>query len=98
MSGCPKPTRCPPASASNPNPSNSHLKSSRNGKNPKSKTYPVCWKNPVTGELHVQVHPCGAMELEIEPIASHANGVKGGEGGGQGAVGGGWESDGFEGG
>ncbi|KAG6816985.1 hypothetical protein H0H87_001053 [Tephrocybe sp. NHM501043] len=26
------------------------------------------WKNPVTGELHLQVHPCAAMELIVEPL------------------------------
>ncbi|KAL0952016.1 hypothetical protein HGRIS_008665 [Hohenbuehelia grisea] len=29
---------------------------------------PVCWKNPVTGELHLQLHPCGVKELHIEPV------------------------------
>ncbi|KZV64212.1 Clavaminate synthase-like protein [Peniophora sp. CONT] len=36
------------------------------------KTYPVTWKNPVTGKLHFQVHPCGAKELLIEPLPSGA--------------------------
>lgn len=27
-----------------------------------------CWKNPVTGNLHLQVHPCGARHLLIEPL------------------------------
>lgn len=27
------------------------------------KTFPVCWKNPVTGHLHFQVHPSGIQEL-----------------------------------
>ncbi len=33
----------------------------------KQKILPILWKNPVTGELHFQVHPCGAAELLIEP-------------------------------
>ena len=31
------------------------------------------WKNPVTGDLHFQVHPCGAQELIIEPVPAGAN-------------------------
>lgn len=31
------------------------------------KTLPMLWKNPVTGALALQVHPCGAMELHVEP-------------------------------
>ncbi len=27
-----------------------------------------CWKNPVTGGLHFQVHPCGAHKLLIAPL------------------------------
>ncbi|SJL18358.1 related to Putative dioxygenase C576.01c [Armillaria ostoyae] len=34
----------------------------------KQKILPILWKNPVTGELHFQVHPCGAAELLVEPI------------------------------
>lgn len=34
----------------------------------KVKVYPLCWKNPVTGALHVQVHPCGAMALHVDPL------------------------------
>lgn len=30
---------------------------------------PVLWKNPVTGELHFQVHPCGVAELLVDPIS-----------------------------
>ncbi|KAK0185217.1 Clavaminate synthase-like protein [Armillaria mellea] len=30
---------------------------------------PVLWKNPVTGELHFQVHPCGVAELLVNPIS-----------------------------
>ncbi|OWZ31670.1 taurine catabolism dioxygenase TauD [Cryptococcus neoformans c45] len=33
----------------------------------KVKIFPMCWKNPVTGALHVQVHPCGAYKLHISP-------------------------------
>ncbi|WRT69366.1 uncharacterized protein IL334_006350 [Kwoniella shivajii] len=39
----------------------------------KIKTFPVCWKNPVTGGLHVQVHPCGAHQLLIDPLPSSAS-------------------------
>lgn len=35
------------------------------------KTFPVCWKNPVTGNLHVQVHPSGIHEL-VRPRRRHA--------------------------
>ncbi|KAK1923876.1 taurine catabolism dioxygenase [Papiliotrema laurentii] len=38
----------------------------------KVKNYPICWKNPVTGELHVQVHPCGAQALHIDPLPAGA--------------------------
>ncbi|CAH7665951.1 taurine catabolism dioxygenase [Phakopsora pachyrhizi] len=34
----------------------------------KIKTFPLLWKNPVTGNLHLQVHPCGAEKLIIEPL------------------------------
>ncbi|WWD20010.1 hypothetical protein CI109_104483 [Kwoniella shandongensis] len=34
----------------------------------KVKVFPVCWKNPVTGALHLQVHPCGAQQLLIDPL------------------------------
>ncbi|GAA5982330.1 hypothetical protein JCM11641_002013 [Rhodosporidiobolus odoratus] len=34
------------------------------------KTLPVCWKNPVTGSLHFQVHPSGIQELHIAPLPS----------------------------
>ncbi|KAK0234224.1 hypothetical protein IW262DRAFT_1452782 [Armillaria fumosa] len=30
---------------------------------------PVLWKNQVAGELHLQVHPCGAAELLVDPIS-----------------------------
>ncbi|KAN0100153.1 hypothetical protein V8E55_000137 [Tylopilus felleus] len=39
----------------------------------KVKTFPVLWKNPVTGNLHFQVHPCGAQELIVEPLPAGAN-------------------------
>ncbi|KAI3619179.1 alpha-ketoglutarate dependent xanthine dioxygenase [Moniliophthora roreri] len=32
------------------------------------KTLPMVWKNPVTGNLHVQVHPCGVAELLVDPL------------------------------
>ncbi len=31
------------------------------------KTLPMLWKNPVTGGLALQVHPCAAMELHVAP-------------------------------
>ncbi|KAK0465906.1 taurine catabolism dioxygenase [Desarmillaria tabescens] len=34
----------------------------------KLKILPVVWKNPVTGELHFQVHPCGVAELLVDPV------------------------------
>ncbi|KAF8195049.1 alpha-ketoglutarate dependent xanthine dioxygenase [Pholiota molesta] len=34
----------------------------------KIKTYPFLWKNPMTGELHLQVHPCAIQEIHIEPM------------------------------
>jgi len=39
----------------------------------KLKVLPVLWKNPATGDLHFQVHPCGAMELLIEPLPAGAD-------------------------
>ncbi|KAH9158761.1 hypothetical protein EDB89DRAFT_2197607 [Lactarius sanguifluus] len=29
---------------------------------------PATWKNPVTGALHFQVHPCAAQELFVDPL------------------------------
>lgn len=29
---------------------------------------PACWKNPATGKLHLQIHPCAMCELEVEPL------------------------------
>ncbi|KAH8919035.1 alpha-ketoglutarate dependent xanthine dioxygenase [Atractiella rhizophila] len=34
----------------------------------KIKVFPVTWKNPVTGDLHVQVHPCGAETIYVDAI------------------------------
>ncbi|KAF8435656.1 Clavaminate synthase-like protein [Boletus edulis BED1] len=39
----------------------------------KVKTFPMLWKNPVTGDLHFQVHPCGVQELIVEPLPAGAN-------------------------
>ncbi|KAJ7866448.1 hypothetical protein B0H14DRAFT_3862028, partial [Mycena olivaceomarginata] len=36
------------------------------------KTLPVLWKNPVTGELAFQVHPCGTAELLINSLPESA--------------------------
>ncbi|KAJ4470884.1 taurine catabolism dioxygenase [Lentinula aciculospora] len=37
------------------------------------KVLPVVWKNPVTGNLHFQVHPCGAAELIVDPLPTGAS-------------------------
>ncbi|KAI0789488.1 hypothetical protein C8Q75DRAFT_793348 [Abortiporus biennis] len=37
------------------------------------KVLPILWKNPVTGNLHFQVHPCGVMELLVDPLPEGAN-------------------------
>lgn len=34
--------------------------------------YAQVWKNPLTGELHFQVHPCGVAELFVEPLPAGA--------------------------
>ncbi|PPQ79361.1 hypothetical protein CVT25_002631 [Psilocybe cyanescens] len=34
----------------------------------KIKVYPFLWKNPSTGNLHLQVHPLVIMEIQIEPL------------------------------
>ncbi|KAF8492806.1 Clavaminate synthase-like protein [Russula emetica] len=39
----------------------------------KVKVFPVTWKNPVTGALHFQVHPCGAHELLVDPLPEGAS-------------------------
>ncbi|OAV88210.1 hypothetical protein PTTG_09157 [Puccinia triticina 1-1 BBBD Race 1] len=41
----------------------------------KIKTFPVLWKNPVTGDLHLEVHPCGAEKLLIAPLPGPAKGA-----------------------
>ncbi|KAG9014010.1 hypothetical protein FRB94_000207 [Tulasnella sp. JGI-2019a] len=38
----------------------------------KIKTFPMLWKNPVTGNLHFQVHPCGVQSLIIDPLPAGA--------------------------
>ncbi|KAI0962602.1 hypothetical protein AcV7_001407 [Taiwanofungus camphoratus] len=38
----------------------------------KLKVLPILWKNPVTKELHFQVHPCGAAELLVDPLPKGA--------------------------
>ncbi len=35
--------------------------------------YSQVWKNPVTGNLHFQVHPCGVAELLISPLPEGAS-------------------------
>ncbi|TNY24598.1 taurine catabolism dioxygenase [Rhodotorula diobovata] len=37
------------------------------------KTLPVCWKNPVTGHLHFQVHPSAIHELLVDPLPAGAS-------------------------
>ncbi|KAG8742615.1 hypothetical protein FRC10_001213 [Ceratobasidium sp. 414] len=36
-------------------------------------TLPQLWKNPVTGGLHFQVHPCGAAGLVVDPLPAGAS-------------------------
>jgi hypothetical protein len=31
------------------------------------------WKNPVTGALHFQVHPCAIAELHVDPLPESAS-------------------------
>ncbi|KAF8808195.1 Clavaminate synthase-like protein [Phlegmacium glaucopus] len=38
----------------------------------KQKIFPVVWKNPVTGNLHFEVHPCGVKELLVDPLPEGA--------------------------
>ncbi|KDQ15603.1 hypothetical protein BOTBODRAFT_54500 [Botryobasidium botryosum FD-172 SS1] len=38
----------------------------------KIKVFPMLWKNPVTGELHYQVHPAGVSELLVDPLPEGA--------------------------
>jgi alpha-ketoglutarate-dependent taurine dioxygenase len=35
--------------------------------------FPVTWKNPVTGALHFQVHPCAAQELLVDALPEGAS-------------------------
>ena len=37
------------------------------------KILPMTWKNPVTGALHIQVHPCAAAELLVAPLPAGAS-------------------------
>lgn len=37
------------------------------------KHLPMCWKNPVTGALHLQVHPCAIMGLTVAPLPEGAD-------------------------
>ncbi|TFK42100.1 Clavaminate synthase-like protein, partial [Crucibulum laeve] len=37
------------------------------------KAYPFLWKNPVTGMLYLQVHPCAIREIHIDPLPEGAN-------------------------
>lgn len=30
------------------------------------------WKNPITGDLHFEVHPCGAQEIIVDPLPEGA--------------------------
>ncbi|EUC67029.1 alpha-ketoglutarate-dependent xanthine dioxygenase [Rhizoctonia solani AG-3 Rhs1AP] len=39
----------------------------------KVKIFPVLWKNPVTGGLHFQVHPCGVAALIVDPLPEGAS-------------------------
>ena len=32
-----------------------------------------CWLNPVTDQLHFQVHPCGVQELFVDPLPEGAS-------------------------
>ncbi|KAI0275383.1 hypothetical protein BC834DRAFT_921393 [Gloeopeniophorella convolvens] len=38
----------------------------------KVKVLPITWKNPVTGALHFQVHPCAAQEILVDPLPEGA--------------------------
>jgi len=42
----------------------------------KIKIFPVLWKNPVTGELHLEVHPCGAEKLHIDPVPANTESAR----------------------
>lgn len=39
----------------------------------KRQVLPMLWKNPVTSELHLQIHPCGAAEILIAPLPEGAD-------------------------
>ncbi|CAH7683480.1 taurine catabolism dioxygenase TauD, TfdA family-domain-containing protein [Phakopsora pachyrhizi] len=39
----------------------------------KIKTFPLLSESPVTGNLHLQVHPCGAEKLIIEPLSKSSS-------------------------
>jgi len=39
----------------------------------KIKTLPMLWKNPVTGKLHLQVHPSGVQSLHVAPLPEGAD-------------------------
>lgn len=41
------------------------------------KVLPMVWKNPVTGGLHYQVHPCGVLALEVAPLPAGATKTEG---------------------
>jgi len=41
----------------------------------KVKVFPITWKNSITGDLHFEVHPCGAHEIIVDPLPSGANRV-----------------------
>ncbi|KAJ7571990.1 hypothetical protein C8J56DRAFT_1070346 [Mycena floridula] len=34
----------------------------------KVKVYPFLWKNPVTKDLHLEVHPCAISEVFVDPL------------------------------
>ncbi|KZT02125.1 Clavaminate synthase-like protein [Laetiporus sulphureus 93-53] len=37
------------------------------------RTLPLFWRNPVTGSLHFEAHPCGAAELLVDPLSEGTN-------------------------
>jgi len=39
----------------------------------KIKRFPMLWKNPVTGNLHFQVHPTGAQSIHVDPLPKTAD-------------------------
>ncbi|KAJ2917854.1 hypothetical protein MD484_g2551, partial [Candolleomyces efflorescens] len=43
----------------------------------KRKTYPFLWKNPVTGDLHFQVHPMTITDIYVDPLPSTTTERKG---------------------